>query len=258
LEKTKKIASQANSLSGDEESVSKLLYSLPRVEATKDFEFRVKARVAQRCTAPGKPGYIRALAYVLPVFLALIVASIFFLRQPGSREEISQVQPSVAAPAEQRAADPVVAEPPVIAESKPDVPAVPAASRTTTVASTRPPTETVLNDDRPRRIRGRSYDSALSPATTILPRGMKANPGVQSITNPDAPNQKPTVGDVLRTYGVSAIHGAGGWTVSGVSGNASKAGVHKGDVIESEQTDANGAHLTVKRGGSKLQISLKP
>jgi len=257
--KDENIASQANSLSGDDERVTKLLYSLPRVEASKDFEFKVKARIAQTKSAPRRPSYIKALAYILPIFLVLVAASIFFLRQPSNagEEEISAVQPSVAVPEEQPVVNQVAEEAPLPVASKPDPSTPTTSTRQATIVNNKQPAETITTGGRGRHIRGGSFDSALSPSNTILPRGFKV-PDIQRTTNPDAPNQKPTVGEVLRTYGVSASHGAGGWTVSGVSGNAAKAGIQKGDVIEMAQTDANGTHISVKRGGSNLQISLKP
>ena len=64
----------------------------------------------------------------------------------------------------------------------------------------------------------------------------------------------------LQSSGITAARGNGGWMVSSVAaGSASdRAGVKKGDVIESGQTDANGTRLTVKRAGSRLQINIKP
>jgi len=256
--KDEKIASQANSLSGDEESVAKLLYSLPRVEASKDFEFRVKARIAQRRTAPSRPGYVKALAYAAPLFLILVVASVFFLRQPSRGEEISQVQPAVEVMTEKQDPAPTVEQPSSLTVSRADIPAVPAVNRSSSVAVERQPAEPARREGRPGRIRGGSFDTAVSPSDTILPRGLNANSAVHGMPKPGAPGAKQGVSDILSTYGVTATRVAGRWTVSGVSGIAANSGVQKGDIIESQQTDSTGTRLNIRRGSSKIQIALKP
>ena len=255
--KDEKIASQANSLSGDEERLAKLLYSLPRVEASKDFEFRVKARIAQRRTESARPNYIRALMYAVPLFLVLVVASVLFLRQPSRGGEISDVQPTAQVAVEQPLA-PQEEQPSLPNSSRADVPATPAINRVSSVAAERRPAEPVRPDGRPGRIRGGSFDTAVSPSDTILPKGFSANSAVRGMTRPNSTPAKQGLNEVLSMYGVSATRGANGWTVSSVTGIAANSGVKKGDVIESEQTDASGTRLSIKRDGAKIQIALKP
>ena len=256
--------SHIDRLSGDEAQIARVLSALPRIDAAKDFDFRLKARIAQRrSAAPARPGYITAMAYAAPVVLALIIASVFFLREPGRAEEASQVSQPVQVQKEETASALPLTPTEPIATSKIEVPTMPVADRGPVTAQSRRPVETTREPGtRPNRIRGGSIDFGAEQRPTILPKGFDPNPTVKALTVPPGQTapRTPGLSETLQSSGITAARGNGGWMVSSVAaGSASdRAGVKKGDVIESGQTDANGTRLTVKRAGSRLQINIKP
>jgi hypothetical protein len=256
--------SHIDRLSGDEAQIAKVLSALPRIDAAKDFDFKLKARIAQRKSAvPAKSGYIKSLAFAAPVILALIVASLFFIRQPGQSDYTGQAPQPVEVQKEETASAVPVTPTEPIATPKIEIPTTPVADRGPLTAQSRRSVETTREPGtRPNRIRGGSIDFGVEQRPTILPKGFDPNTTVKPITAPPGQTipRTPSLSETLQSNGITAARSSGGWIISSVAaGSASdRAGVKKGDVIESGKTDANGTRLTVKRAGSRLEINIKP
>ena len=86
---TKRDASEAEILTADERKLSVLLGGLKRVEAPKDFDFKLKAKIAAGSPVDErKHWFFPALRYVLPVFLVVLLSGFAALRifAPGDAE----------------------------------------------------------------------------------------------------------------------------------------------------------------------------
>ncbi|MGB7208293.1 MAG: PDZ domain-containing protein [Pyrinomonadaceae bacterium] len=93
-EKEKNIAGETEMLSSDEQNVSRLLSNLKRVDAPKDFDFHLKARLAN--ASPGDYRPVRLfpiLKYVLPLALFLFVGAAFVLTNSYTGVNVSVVEP---------------------------------------------------------------------------------------------------------------------------------------------------------------------
>ncbi|HEX8638595.1 MAG TPA: PDZ domain-containing protein [Pyrinomonadaceae bacterium] len=100
-EQTKNNAHESEPLSADEQKLSALLGNLKRVEAPKDFDFKLKARIAAGSPADErKPFLFPALRYVLPLCLVVMLSAFAALRifapgdAPDSTTVAEQFQPS--------------------------------------------------------------------------------------------------------------------------------------------------------------------
>ena len=79
-ENEKNIAGETETLSPDDQNVSRLLSNLKRVDAPKDFDFHLKARIANASPARYKPvRFFPVLKYALPLALFLLVGAAFVL-----------------------------------------------------------------------------------------------------------------------------------------------------------------------------------
>jgi hypothetical protein len=80
-EPTKTDASEAEILSADERKLSALLGGLKRVEAPKDFDFKLKAKIAAVSPVDErKSSFFPALRYVFPLFLVALLSGFAALR----------------------------------------------------------------------------------------------------------------------------------------------------------------------------------
>jgi hypothetical protein len=269
MSKDEQKTSPAHGISAEEPAVTALLRALPHVEATKDFDFKLKARIARRKERPGYAGYVRVLGIAVPVLVALIIVSVFLLRQPGGGEEISRQQgvpgqetptarslPAVPdAPAEERT-DVTKQEIPTVPVANHSPAAIPAPERAGQKRDTTLPQGTM----------GGSFDTAISPSNTILPRGFGGNTVVKRI-DPDSTRAKIDVGQFLKFIGIDAARDTAGWTVTDVAADSisESSGVKKGDVIElldnrrlADTLEIKGSirKLVVNRGGTKVEITL--
>jgi hypothetical protein len=78
---TKRDASDSEILTADERKLSALLGGLKRVEAPKDFEFKLKAKIAAASPVDErKSSFFPALRYVLPLFLVVLLSGFAALR----------------------------------------------------------------------------------------------------------------------------------------------------------------------------------
>lgn len=246
-------------LSDDERKISVLLGGLKRIDAPKDFDFRVKARVAAQA-APNfrHPQFMPVLRYALPLVLMLFVAAAVFKNfYFGNVEDAPQIaenqsQTSVAENIQtNQASAPVAAAPP----QKPEIVSAPSPNETrdsaakvvenvstrggaagekiknirapsdtdssvVAVKSVKKPTLAIL----PKEIDaaeavGGSRTSASKSSAVIAPPGINPNQTVKIL--PNAENLKSlTVAEVLSQLGIDAFFTNANWTVKSVRLNS--------------------------------------
>lgn len=93
-EQTKNNVPETEILSADEQKLSALLGNLKRVEAPKDFDFKLKAKIAAASPAAVRPpSFFPALRYVLPLCLVVMLSVFAALRTfaPGDAADSSAV-----------------------------------------------------------------------------------------------------------------------------------------------------------------------
>ncbi len=259
-------------LTGSDAQVSVLLRSLPRADAPKDFEFKVKARITQTApTASSRPGYIKAIGYSAPFILLLMVAAVFLIRQPESGQEVIASQTSPGPSIQEAAPSPFPEAPAVVASNPSAVSKAPDVAKAISTPGIPEPltrsTRAAANDNSQP---GGSYDTSASQANTILPRGFPQKPFVKrsnarppSVANVD-------IAETLKTFGIDAALESAGWTVKGVAADSisDKSGLKAGDVIDSlDERPLTGKtlkgrvevkSLKVVRDGKPVEITFGP
>ena len=265
-------------LAGDDRQIANLLGALPRVDAPKDFDFRLKARIAKGRTSPALgpfslPVWVK---FAAPAALLLLVGILFVTlsgRDAGTDRNEITAQAAAEKPAGTTA--PLIAAAPDIASVQPEAappvdvaqPAPPARAaivqRTSMrkVSPARPAPDT--NDG------GGSIDRAVrGTSTTILPRGISITPVNTAVTPQGFDTaSKVSVSDVFSQLGIDAEY-SNGWVVKTVRDRsvAGTAGLRSGDVIEAvdgkpiSEVDGkrgfNGRVLTVRRGDQSVKLTL--
>jgi hypothetical protein len=259
-------------LSADEAKVRELLGSLQRVDAPKDFDFRLKARIAGSEAKDFQPRLFPILRYAAPLGLAIIILAVIVVNGLYSVDDnsiqvaeksVQNQTKSVNAPDNSTPKDTLIAEttpqtivaenltanPPTITNKK-DTKTF---SKDFELASN----SGKLKNDKPQaENNGGSRDSALSNTNVLMPKGFGGNNSVP-------------VKDVLEIIGIKAKFSGNQWKVESVGENtvAGNSGVKPNDVIEAiDGKNLSGetipaaktfsGKLTVMRGGEKLEIKL--
>ncbi|HVF47937.1 MAG TPA: hypothetical protein VNA17_10260 [Pyrinomonadaceae bacterium] len=235
-----------------EEKISGLLSTLKRVEAPGDFDFKVRARIAQGRPAAARAFWLPASVKVaVPLGLVLSVGGYFGFNALYSVETSMGSAIAVAPVAEP--------QPTRFVPLKEDEHGVPPAPPSAEVAQVnamqtrearKPVTAAVRKISTIRRApesEGGSVDSAARESKSIFPVGVDPNANIPVPVLPGAstPGVVRISGkDVLDRIGVSAVFAAGTWRVQSVnaSSSAGKAGLQTGDVIEA----VNGTGLSEK------------
>ena len=231
----------------EEQRISALLSSLPRVEAPGDFDFRVRARIAASRPAEKHASWLPAsVRYAVPLALVLAIGGYV-----GFNAIYLTETPMVPVVAETQAESSPISQPETASS------AAPAAEKVVAERVETKPTETVEKasvkdadkgipavNRKPERPTGGSFDSAVRSPTTIDPA---ANVG---------PAEAPAAGiGSLGSVGIStAPANPGSRVVSVAAGSAAQAaGVRVGDIIESY----SGRTLRIRRDGVIMRIVLK-
>jgi len=229
----------------ENEPVSQLLAGLTRVEAPKDFDFRVKARIAS-----GRP--TESLASWLPAWVRIAVpAGVLVAGSYFGFNAFYPAQPDQQTTASLGGMNPA----PIVAEKPADVPTNSAPVQEERAEIIRPDTSAKTDTVPPVRSlpkppssnnepSGGSVDRAVRIANTIVP-------------NTAAPRRAITsANDRLSQMGISAVNSGSAVTVGSVKPGsvAERSGVKTGDVIEA--VGAKG--LRIRRDGKPMQIELKP
>jgi len=268
----REVEQEIEGLDIESRKVAELLGGLKRVEAPSNFDFGVRARIANGAPAQGSR-LVPILKLAAPLALILIVATIIVLysgRQVAHQPQIAgsipetSAAPSNASPVSKDTSLPVAPDPKTLA----GIPAESAPANIPPVAANPP-----VNRRLPR---GRSVDhpmnggslpnQALTEPVTINPPGIVPSNGrnANSAGGPDIP-----VSEVLQMLGVSADPEDGGWKVKSIAeGSTSrKSGVKTGDVIESidgrQLTPTtsfkgtfDGKTLRVRRDGKSIDLKI--
>ncbi len=209
----------------DEEKIAGMLGSLARVEAPKDFDFHLKARIAK-----GRPEEARAarlfpvLRYVLPVALVAMVGAGIYLNSaatPGDTPVAVNSAPQPAASIDNNSIAAARPEPTATAQAPNVLPEVSRGDEQPKVAElTKKDPVGGSRDfiDRPSDPRGRSRDSAIAAPTPV---------------NPPGTGKKYNAQEGLALIGISADFESGRWTVKSVKASevADHIGVKAGDKI---------------------------
>ena len=245
-----------------EEKVAAMLGSLKRVDAPADFDFRVRARIAQGRPAEARSSWFPTFARVAaPAMMLAAVGGYFGYNALYDSRMVNVPEVVDSAP---------VATAPVIAPTSNEVASAPAA--TTEIASARPTVnsdevtatvpkkETTTPSKKPEEPTGGSIEST-QKAINPIKLGNIENTG----------NSRPTISqsvlDVFGSMGIRASFSGTGWRVSSASGGAAAAGLKQGDIIEaingkpvsantSFDSNFSGKTLRIKRDGASIQISL--
>jgi hypothetical protein len=283
---------ELENLSESDEKVRQVLASLKRVEAPKDFEFRLKARIAKASPEAYQQqqttSYKRRLAYALPAFASVVVSTFVVLNGNffGGANQVSSINPTAARTA--------FVEPQSEQQQQQNAPGgelVASSSNTGTsvsVGDSKEPEKNSLADlsNNSRAERNRSEESSL---TAVKPPGEKpkdktprrASTGENEVfssdkavtpakvfrpkgLNPDAPVEAPkdfnsektfSVQELLSPLGVEVVAAENGkWKVKSVSANsaAERSGIKADDVIET--LDGRKLSAAAPLRGKKIEV----
>ena len=257
--------------------VTALLGSLPRVAAPGNFEFGVRAKIAERRSTDARSSLLRHLKIAAPPALLLVVTGLVFFYDVSPPQEL----PSIVESAE-RPRFPVQEPPP--AESTRETvstdldPSMSQPVRTETRAASRRYTGRERTsgrafsgrDDQTRIDDGTGgyIDRTVRPANVIMAPGFEAmNPNRSANANIAGGVGEP-VRNVLGILGVDVEFAAGEYKVSSVAEKSigARAGVKAGDVIETidgravhQETKLRGEgpkNFVVRRGGKRVNLKV--
>ncbi len=280
-------------LSADERKIRALIGGLKQINAPKDFDFRLRARIAKAASSNiRRPQLTPILRYVLPLSLVLFViaAAVFKgvyrsdsqtavqIDKSNRQAEIAEInQPNKTfTPAE---------APPQNSEILPAPPNNARQQRTEDISTRRGATrEKIKNLQKPfdadvpplalksfkkstpaisskgvnTEIISGSRTSALKSSAVVAPPGINPNQTIK--ITPNAGNVKSlTVAEVLSQLGIEAVFTIADWTVKSVRQNslAERSGVRSGDVVEAidgeKLTDKPLKNKTIE--GKKLTVA---
>jgi hypothetical protein len=273
-----KSQNETDNLSADEKKLREICRSLKKIDAPKDFDFKLKARLANAKPADFQPRFGSAFRYALPALAVILVlglvAYIGGFRSSDNKSLIveSPLVPQNSTTLPQNSAvssftPPETSRQPdnTAAVPKPDSPDISEKSRPQVAgASTRTRKRDLPKAGKDNFIGSR--DSALTqpkvPDFNVL-----KNPGnLQTV-----PSSNPiTVKEILSTNGISADFENGKWKVKSVTANSlgESSGVRENDIIEAIDSQplsaetvfdktVKGKTITVMRNGEKTQITLR-
>lgn len=279
------------SLSAEDEKISRIVRSLDRVSAPDDFEFRLKARLAQS-EHRNRRARQHWLPIAVPVAAALILtfvlygAYFFLATEPelhlaeseanGSASEIT-VDNFAAAPEREQLTDDsfnesATAEPVAETIDAPPLTAVsPAETHVASVKKNDPKPEKPESVSTREKDSGGGYlDTAVKTAPVTLPNIMNANttspPPINDVKSSDGAD----ITGIFKTIGVETVREGANLKVRSVQEKsvADLAGVKTGDVItavdgrkiddQAAKPVFEGKTLTVSREGKTVVLELKP
>ena len=237
-------AAETEVLNADEQNVARLLLGLKRVDAPKDFDFHLKARIANASPAVLRPvRFFPVLKYGVPLALFLLIGSAFVLMNSYSGADVPAV-----------AVIPVTSAPQVTAETRKEItppvrtdPEVKPQENEKILVATEPKNakrefraEQAKELLAPRVIPratvnfngGGSYDSAVNKASDTIAAPVLTNTNSNSNVAPAIPLQ---FRQMLMSIGIDAAEaGAKTWRVMKLAKDsvAERSGMLVGDVIE--------------------------
>lgn len=274
-EKDKEIESEV--LNSDERKIAGMLGNLKRIDAPKNFNYRLKARIANARPENFRPAaFSPILRYVMPLGLFLVVGGA--LMWNGGFNIDSDNVPSVA-----ESVQPFVQP----AETRPESNITRSGEIGTAVPQTADSSQPQIELAAVRKARTSSGKVVRISATsgtssvdrnlkeapkTILRRGLDPESVTVNNTAPDSgiPRQF-TAGEVLSTIGIESKFENKGWKVGSIAKGslAESSGIRAGDLIEAMDGEAlgdkkaftgvfNAKKIKVVRDSKGLEINLKP
>jgi len=269
-------------LSLEDEKVRKMIGDLKRIDAPKDFDFRLKARIANATSTNFQPRFLPVLRYILPlstilvIFVFVILNGLYFpdnqavslVAENIPPTNIEQKSPLVMPLANEQV---VAKDENLVVEDTPIKQAVkPLADKPQFMAvkspTTNPKKNLIVKDKKDNG--GGSRDSALSVSPiNITPKGIDLNP--TQANPPNTETSKPlNAQQILSQLGIEAVFSDSSWKVKAVDSLSKGSGVKVGDVIEAidgeKLTDkplsaktVEVKKLTILRGAEKIEISLR-
>lgn len=265
-------------LSAEDERLSEICRSLKKVDAPNNFDFKLKARIANSKAGDFQPRFAFKFRYALPALALILVLGLlafnggFFSSNNNQVVAGSETLPQNPALPQNNAVA-VLPTPEQVSNTNAallpanqNLPKAPqnevarSESRTSKTGNIRKP----KNDDLMP-----SEDKGVKNAPNILPKGFKPEVVSQNL-QPNERTNPISVKDVLLINGINADVENGKWTVKSVTTNSigENSGIKANDVIEaiddqpiSAETvfnkTVNGKVLTVTRDGKKSQIELR-
>jgi len=277
--------------SAEQTQVWQMIDGLRRVDAPKDFDFHLKARIAKASANDFKPRYLPVLRYVLPLsvivlIFTLIVFNTVFLNDKNTVPQVAETNFPTAIEQENTFAqipneqfevtnnyqNPNV-ENPAVATSNPDKQSQDVAipKKETEFAAVRQ-TKKTLNGASQKSIKDNftgSIDSSLTNSTEKLPEGLNPNQKIEVVPNVSGVKFF-TAAEILLELGIETVLENGKRVVKSVRQKSvgETSNIKNGDVIEAidgkKLTDEptpgekiEGKTLTVTRGGAKKEILLR-
>jgi hypothetical protein len=241
-EKEKNIAGETEMLSSDEQNVSRLLSNLKRVDAPKDFDFHLKARLAN--ASPGDYRPVRlfpVLKYALPLALFLFVGAAFVLTNSYTGVNVSVVEPPDA-PVTSMSANSVQAQQTVVNNVPTRVPdnilvENPQANPREFVAEQKKEPKSPRSKPGTRDLPGGFYDSTGNRAKDPISAPVITNSNSNSVRNPGNPGPSIPLQfrQMLMSLGIDASDaGDKTWKVMRLTkdGIAERSGLQVGDMME--------------------------
>ena len=277
-----------DSLSVGDVKIQQMIKNLPRVDAPKDFDFRLKARIASAESKNFQPRFFSVLRYVLPlsvvvlIFTFVIINGVYFA---GNNQTVADVQPisvkiETALTKDSQIAPPEVVNAPV--KSTPDKDIADSSEskiqvkrkeiipveETKFVAIKLPKkTQSELPKVKMPDEGGGSIDSSFSKTKVITPIGIDSKDLVESSPNNENKNDVLTK-QILLPLGIEIVSVNGKRRVQSVKKEsvAERSGVKVGDLVEAidgEKVSGEAVHgkklegkqITVLRGTEKVEIT---
>lgn len=246
-----------NTQQADHLDVGRLIGTLKRVQAPKDFDFHVRARIAKGRPVERRSSWLPAsVRYAMPLVLLLAVGGYFGFKTMYSTGEANV--PAVAyAPS-----DPVT-----VAPSRVESPGPALLVPTAETPSTQTIADAKVPDSSNKVTRTVQKTPSLTDPKTEKPGGGSVDMGqanAASIRQPDTvddnapgPVRKVIVSasQFLSSVGILASSAGNGGRVQSVSGSAANAGIQVGDVIESVNVQTG--TVIVRRDGKTITAKLR-
>jgi len=264
-------------LNADEQKIREMCCSLKKVDAPKDFDFKLKARIANTKTSDFQPRFGFAFRYAMPVLALIFVVGLLaynggFWSSTDNKiiaeSSISLTNPALPqntlvsnfSPPEQKTNENSAVLPANYASPK--------LPEKTQVAENIPPTPKKDLRENKQDSKGGSTDFMLTPYNPKQPN-FNSNSVLPNPQNNEKSAPMP-VKDVLSTNGINATLENGKWTVKSVTANSlgESSGVKENDIIEAIDNQplsaetvfnktVNGKILTITRNGLKSQLTLR-
>ncbi|MGI8639804.1 MAG: PDZ domain-containing protein [Pyrinomonadaceae bacterium] len=275
-------------LSVEDGKLRQMIKSLRRVNAPKDFDFRLKARIANTQPNEFQPRFLPVLRYVLPlsvvvlVFTFVIINGVYFADNKQIAETVPQtpIENKITPTNDSQIAPPDLIKVPVQSAPNSDFadlnqPKIQLKSKET--IPVREPKFVVVKFPKKPQTElpkkkiidgGGSRDSAVSPPIIITPNGIPSNDTVGISPNTENANSK-TAEQILLPLGIETVSENGKLRIKTVKRKsiAERSGVQVGDLIEAIDGEKlsdgtirtktiEGKQITVVRGTEKIKISL--